>query len=107
MRNTTRRSFLKRSAGASAAWVGSSLACAPWLRAGGANDDIRLGVIGIGSRVKTGGMGRNEIQHFRKIAGVRVVALCDVDSANLGPEVEKFAQRNEKVAAYADFRKLL
>jgi len=46
-------------------------------------------------------------QHFRKIPGVRVVALCDVDSANLGPEVEQFQKRKEKVAAYADVRKLL
>jgi hypothetical protein len=67
----------------------------------------RRGVVGLGSRVKTGGMGRGEVEHFRKIPGVRVVALCDVDSANLGPEVEKFARRSEKVAVNADVRKLL
>ena len=102
MSHTSRRDFLKRSAAASTVWAGASLGNAPWLRAAGANDDVRLAVVGIGSRVKTGGMGRNEIQHFRKIPGVRVVALCDVDSANLGPEVEKFKSRKEKVAAYAD-----
>jgi predicted dehydrogenase len=107
MSNISRRGFIQRSAAASAAWVGASLGHAPWLRATGANDDIRIGVVGIGSRVKTGGMGRGEIQHFRTIPGVRVVALCDVDSANLGPEVEKFTKRNEKVAAYADVRRLL
>ena len=36
-----------------------------------------------------------------------MVALCDVDSANLGPEVEQFQKRKEPVAAYSDVRKLL
>lgn len=107
MSHTSRRSFLKRSAAASAAWIGTGLGHAPWLRAAGANDDVRVGVVGIGSRVKAGGMGRGEVEHFRKIPGVRVVALCDVDSANLGPVVEKCAKRDEKVAAYADVRRLL
>ncbi|MCC6126380.1 MAG: Gfo/Idh/MocA family oxidoreductase [Pirellulales bacterium] len=104
---TSRRSFLKRSAAAAAALAGASVFPAPWLRAAGANDDVRLGVVGIGSRVKIGGKGRGEIRDFRKLSGVRVVALCDVDSANLDPEVEAFAKRNEKVAAYRDMRKLL
>lgn len=102
----TRRRFLQTSAVA-AACAGSRLSPSPWLRAAGANEDIRLGVVGVGSRVKIGGMGRGEVQHFRRIPGVRVVALCDVDSANLGPEVEQFQKRKEAVAAYADVRKLL
>jgi hypothetical protein len=85
--NISRRRFLKRSVAASAAIAGTGLCSAPWLRALGANDDIRLGVVGIGSRVKIGGKGREEIKEFRKIPGVRIVALCDVDSANLDPEV--------------------
>ena len=107
MNNTSRRGFLRRSAAASAAWLGTSFGHVPWLRAAGANEDVRVGVVGIGSRVKAGGMGRGEVRHFRGIPGVRVVAMCDVDSANLGPEVEAAAKRNEKVAAYADVRRLL
>lgn len=103
MHHTSRRSFLKQSAAA----AGTSLGVAPWLRASGANGDIRLGVVGVGSRVKIGGMGRNEIRAFRKIPGVRIVALCDVDEANLGAEVAEFRKRNEPVAAYGDVRKLL
>ena len=79
----------------------------PWLRAAGANEDIRLAVVGVGSRVKIGGQGRNEIRSFLQVPGVRIVALCDVDQANLGPEVESFQKRNEQVAAYTDVRKLL
>jgi len=107
MSHTSRRSFLKRSAAASAALVGANLCSSPWLRAAGANDDVRLAVVGVGSRVKIGGMGRNEIRNFQKIPGVRIVALCDVDDANLRPEVESFQKRNEKVAAYTDVRELL
>jgi predicted dehydrogenase len=107
MNRASRRSFLTRSAAASAAFAGAGLRVSPWLRAAGANDDVRVAVVGVGSRVKIGGMGRNEIRSFRKIPGVRVVALCDVDDANLGPEVESFQKRNEQVAAHRDVRKLL
>ena len=39
--------------------------------------------------------------------GVRVVALCDVDQAILDAEVQRLAQRGQKVHAFRDFRKLL
>lgn len=108
MNRISRRGFLRQSAAVSTGvWAGTGLGYAPWLRAAGANDAIRLAVVGVGSRVKAGGMGRNEIRHFRTIPGVRVVALCDVDSANLGPEVENLRKDNESVEAYADVRKLL
>jgi predicted dehydrogenase len=87
--------------------MGASLGSAPWLRAAGANDAIRLGIVGVGSRVKGGGMGRGEIRHFQKIPGVRVVALCDVDSAILGAEADKLHKSHTPVASYADARKLL
>jgi predicted dehydrogenase len=103
----SRRGFLRRSAVASAAFLGAGAGWSPRLRAVGANDAVRVGVVGLGSQVKVGGMGRREVEHFRQIPGVRVVALCDVDSAILGLEVEKFAGRNERVAAYADVRRML
>jgi len=71
----SRRSFLKRSAAVSAGWLGAGLCRSPWLRAAGENDDIRVAIVGVGSRVKAGGMGRNEVRAFRKVPGVRVVAL--------------------------------
>ena len=107
MNYPSRRSFLKQSAATSAALVGANLCGSPWLRAAGANDDVRLAVVGVGSRVKIGGQGRNEIRSFRQVPGVRIVALCDVDDANLGAEVESFQKRKEQVAAYTDVRKLL
>ena len=96
-----RRQFLT-----SALAAGAAVSLAPG-RVLGANDDIRLGVIGIGSFVKIGGKGRGDIRDFRKIPGVRVVALCDCDSDHLGYEVQQFRERNEPVKAYKDFRQLL
>ena len=96
-----RRQFLT-----SALAAGAAVSLAP-ARVLGANDDIRLGVIGIGSFVKIGGKGRGDIRDFRKIPGVRVVALCDCDADHLDYEVEQFRKRNEPVKAYRDFRQLL
>lgn len=69
---TTRRRFLT----ASTAALG--LAPMTWLRSQDAspNDDINMGIIGCG------GMGTGNMRNFLNIPGVRVVAVCDVDSQN-------------------------
>ena len=108
MEKFSRRALLKGSAAAAAAGLlGATSALPPFARAKGANEDIRLAVIGIGSTVKIGGKGKQDIQDFLKIPGVRIVALCDVDHANLDPEVAKFKKRNQQVDAYTDLRQLL
>jgi hypothetical protein len=98
----SRRRFLRRSAmtSASLAALGSSIAVSPFARVLGANEAVRLGVVGIGSSVKIGGKGKQDIRDFRKIPDVRIVALCDVDRAHLDPQVEQFQKWNEKVEAY-------
>ena len=58
-----RRDFVKASVAA-----GLSMAV-PHSRVRGANNDIRLAVVGIG------GQGANHINWFRKIPGVRVAAI--------------------------------
>ena len=73
----------------------------PFSRVRGANDAIRVAVVGIRSQ------GSNHIKWFSQIPGVRVVAICDVDRAFLDREAKKFRDRNEKVATYVDYRKLL
>jgi predicted dehydrogenase len=91
----SRRDFIRGSVAAGIA------ALAPFSRVLGANDDIRVAVVGFR------GKGAQHIEVFRKLPGVRVVALCDVDKEVLDGEVKKFADRNEKVAAYTDVRKVL
>ena len=80
--------------------AGAALAI-PFSRVRGANDDIRVAVIGFRSQ------GSGHIKRFIEIPGVRVVALCDVDRDILDREVKKFTDRSEKVDAYIDVRKLL
>ena len=84
--NTTRRVFL----GASAAAIAQA----------GPNDTINLGVIGCGARGRT-----LIIPRFSKLPGVRVTAVCDVNSRHLADARERAG--GEKVAAYRDYRKLL
>jgi predicted dehydrogenase len=80
--------------------AGAALAV-PHSKTRGANDDIRVGVAGIKGR------GGGLVQEFHSISGVRVAALCDVDGKVLDDRVKKFKDRNEKVAGYSDYRRML
>jgi predicted dehydrogenase len=98
MKNVTRRNFIKASMLTTAAlsWPARS-----WSRVLGANDDIRLAVVGFNGR------GKDHIEGNRKLPGVRIVALCDVDRDVLEKEAQKFRDRSESVETYTDVRKLL
>jgi predicted dehydrogenase len=52
-------------------------------RAAGANEDVRLAVIGLG------GKGSQHAEVFNKLPDVRVVGLCDVDPKRLGEQSKK------------------
>ena len=67
----------------------------------GANDDIRVAVIGFR------GQGSGHIRRLRTIPGVRLVALCDVDPAVLAAKAEELSRENVVVETYTDVRKLL
>jgi len=97
MARLTRRNFLKTSL---AAGVGLTMA-GPHSRVRGANDDIRVAVVGINGR------GGSHISEFRDIKGVRIVALCDVDRKVLEGKAKSFKDRNEQIDTYVDIRKLL
>jgi predicted dehydrogenase len=99
MKRINRREFLKASlagAGASAA-----LPALSWARVLGANDDVRVAVIGVR------GKGNHHIQMLRDIEGVRVVALCDADREVLDKRILEWEKPKEKLAGYTDIRKLL
>ena len=92
----SRRKFLHGAA------VGAgATALLPFSRALGANEDLRVAVVGCG------GQGRHHIKCLSQLSGVRVVAVCDADVAALDRLQKDFAGRNERVAAYTDVRKLL
>src|SRR3954451_3167296 len=97
MSRITRRRFLSTTAAASA---GPVLASSP-RRVLGANEDIRVAIVGCGGR------GGNHIDAFSKINGCRIVALCDADSDHLGKSAAKLEKAGNKVKTYGDYRKLL
>ncbi len=98
MLKLNRRSFLKSSLAATAAL---SLPARLRAAADGANGDIRMAVIGFNAR------GRDHISNYLAIKGVRIVALCDVDSAVLAGAAEQLKKKGQEVETFTDIRKLL
>jgi predicted dehydrogenase len=98
MKNLSRRSFIKNSALTASAL---SLSARSWAQVAGANNDIRVAVVGFGSR------GADHIKGFSELDGVRLVALCVVDKRILEREVKKRADAGKPVQSYVDIRKLL
>jgi predicted dehydrogenase len=108
MARVTRRSFLQSSlAGGLALGLGDrGTAAAPFSRPLGANDDVRVAVIGLGEvgGPGVGARGRQLIDRLREVPNVRIVALCDVDKQILDRELQRFAGWHERVKSYADMR---
>ena len=103
METTSRRNFLKSTlvAGVGLSMPENLISAAPFAKIRGANDDIRVAVVGMFNK------GKQHIKYFHEIPGVRVTALCDVDTEVLDKEAKLFADRNEKVKKYKDFRQVL
>jgi predicted dehydrogenase len=95
MTHLSRRCFLKTSALAAA---GVALSARSWAQVAGANGDVRVAVVGLNGR------GKNHLASLRAVAGVRVVAICDVDAAVLAKTAESLGGG---VKTYTDIRDLL
>ena len=97
-----RRDFLK-GAGIGAMAAGTSPAAAAQARVAGANDRIRVGLIGCG------GMGNADLRDFLLIKGVEAVALCDVDRNRMEEtQATTLAQAGQKAEFLTqDFRRVL
>lgn len=92
-----RRFFQHASAAAGTiAWTASS-----WAQVAGSNEEIRVAVIGFNGR------GRDHIEGFRKVKGVRLVALCDVDRKVLDTEAARLDSAGIQTTKFADVRQLL
>lgn len=98
MKQGNRRSFIKRSLASAAALT---LPASSWARVLGANDEIRVGIVGFRGR------GGNHISAFRNMPGARIVALCDVDRGVLESGVKKFKDNKQAVEGYVDIREML
>ena len=96
-----RRAFMHRAAGASAV-VSMSLAGPLTRKVLGANDRVRVGVIGVGRQ------GTSNMKAFQK-HGAEIAAVCDVYAPNLakGKAEAQGSQEGGEVATHTDFRRLL
>ncbi len=83
MSKLSRRDFMKSTMAAGAAMALLS----PNSRVRGANNDLRFAVVGTGSQ------GGGHIKNFNEKKGVRVVALCDVDEAQVQKQAREFEKK--------------
>ncbi|NQU86042.1 MAG: Gfo/Idh/MocA family oxidoreductase [Mariniphaga sp.] len=102
----SRRDFIKKTAGASAAIViGGALpgySALSYSRIIGSNEKIRVSVMGVNSR------GNALAQNFASQPNSEVAHVCDVDSRAIIKCVNDVKERQElKVEGYGDFRKSL
>ena len=98
MNTMNRRAFIKSSMLTAASL---SLPTYSWAQVRGANDDIRVAVVGFNGR------GADHIRGLEPVKGARVVALCDVDRDVLNKKAAELEKKGQKVATYSDIRKLL
>lgn len=95
MTDTTRREFTKKLV------FGAATVVLPYRRVLGANDDIRVAVIGLNNK------GGQHINFFNKIKGCRVVALCDIDPKVLSKRVNELKKDNISVFSATDAREIM
>ncbi len=112
MPRATRREFLKSSITAAAALGLPNLVLGDDSpsKGGGAEADVRIGIVGLGDVAAVGGVGgrgHQLIHALKDVPGARIVALCDVDSAHIDRETKLLKDRGIEVAVYRDIRKLL
>src|SRR5258705_395253 len=98
MNHLTRRAFLKTSAIATAGIV---LSARSWGQVAGANSDVRVAVVGLNGR------GKNHLASLRKVPGVRIAAICDVDTAVLEKTAAELAKEGITPEKFTDVRELL
>ncbi len=92
----TRRRALKYAAGfgAALAWPNSKVL--------GANEDIRVGVVGVNGR------GNSHLSAFAGADGVRVAAICDIDRQVLDKRVVQYTEKQGfGVKGFVDMREML
>jgi predicted dehydrogenase len=110
MKHTSRREFLKASAiaGVGLALPRKSLRAAA-TRTIGANDAVRVAVIGMGGTETVGGVGgrgHQLIASLQQVPGLRIAALCDVDPSFLRREAQPLKDRGMEVATHTDLRRV-
>jgi len=97
--DVTRRTFMKGTAGVAAAAVAAPMIIPK--RSFGANDKIRIAVLGVHGR------GKSHIKGFQALDGVEVVTLCDPDLIVANERAKQFKETyGRKVKVEQDLRKV-
>jgi len=98
----SRRAFLRNAAGVIGTGIIARVATVPvWARPIGANEAVRVAVIGFNNK------GADHIKQLAEMPGVRIVALCDVDPRLLDSEVSALKAKQIDVFATTDARRVL
>ncbi|HYP16980.1 MAG TPA: Gfo/Idh/MocA family oxidoreductase [Opitutus sp.] len=97
----SRRTFVKRAALAVGAGALTRVVPSSWARPIGANDAVRIAVIGLG------GMGSYHARRIPTLPDARLAGICDVDPQALAREVEYFQGAKIAVPAVTDPRRVL
>ncbi len=100
----TRRSFIRNSSKAAAAWGITSVI--PWQsfansKVTAPSDRLNVAAIGIN------GMGWGDLRTLMKVPGAKVVALCDVDENVLSKRKDELSKENIQVKTFSNYRNLL
>ena len=105
MSEINRRDFLKTSllaaAGAGVAGAVASRGRA-WAQPAGANGDLRVAVVGLGGK----GTGTH-VGQLSQMEGVRIVALCDADTAHIDRALGKLRDTAHKPETFTDVRRVI
>ena len=99
IQHLSRRAFLRNTALASAATAAFS--ARSFAQIAGANSDILVAVVGLNGR------GRSHLSRLAEVPGVRLVALCDVDTAVLEKTKAGLGEAGASVRTFVDIRELL
>ncbi|MGK0238963.1 MAG: putative dehydrogenase [Candidatus Pelagisphaera sp.] len=101
MNSYPRRRFISNSIAASAGLTMAAILPRAQAAKGSPNNAVQLGIIGVGNKA----MGH--IGHLLGLKGVRIVALCDADQANLDKGQSKLRELGVQAKGYRDMRRLL
>jgi hypothetical protein len=99
-RGLDRRGFLRSALVATAASA-TGLSARSYARVVGANDAIRVGVVGVRSR------GVNHLTNCAAIPGVQIAAVCDVDARVLDERIARLRSQGHEARGFRDMRDLL
>lgn len=81
--------------------IRSTLAAPALLRGQSPNEQVRVAVIGTGTR------GSHMLNQIMKVPGVKVVAICDLDAGRVARALARVAEAGGQAEGYAEFRALL